>query len=83
MRGLTAAGSVLVPVPTVRRVAVPVMEIVDMSLMGHSLVAASVAVRVGVVVVLGMGKRALVPVVGMRSVSVPLIDVVDVAPVRD
>jgi hypothetical protein len=66
-------------VALVSGVTVPIVEIVDMILVGDCLVAAAVAVLVIVMVVSDVGERVLVVVVLVGMVGVAVVDVVDVA----
>jgi hypothetical protein len=76
-------GSVLVPVPFVRRVSVSGVHIVDVVAVEHRSVPAALAVLVGVPVVRDVPARfALVPVPGVLSVQVTVVRVVDVVVVR-
>jgi hypothetical protein len=75
--------SVLVPVPTVRRVPVPVVDVVDVVAVRHGHVTAALAVLVGVAVVFRVTAdltRLRVPVAGLVQVAV--VRVVDVVTVR-
>jgi hypothetical protein len=73
----------LVPVSCMRRVIVAVMNVVDMVLVPHRVVAAAFAVLVHVVGVLRVRRRALVPVSIMPGVRVSVVDEVGVAAVHD
>jgi hypothetical protein len=75
---------VVVPVALVRRVAVPVVQIVDVALVGDGHVTTALTVDVRVVLVLDMALRdALVDVALVDDMQVPVVHVVDVALVRD
>jgi hypothetical protein len=75
---------VVVPVALVRRVPVPVVQVVDMALVGDGHVTTTLAVDVGVLSVLDVALRdALVDVALVDDMEVPVVHVVDVAPVGD
>jgi hypothetical protein len=69
--------------PFVARVAVPFVHVVDVIVVRHGVVATTFAVGVRVVVVNGVGRRALVPVTVVGVVGVALVDVVGVVVVDD
>jgi len=83
-RGNRAAGSVLVPVPVVDRVAVLVVEVVHVPAVLDGLVTAPLAMLVRVVGVLAVGGvGALVPVAVVGDVRVAVVVVVEVLGVPD
>ena len=68
----------------VRRVAVTVVQVIDVVAMRDSHVAATIAVAVGVAGVLGVVRGfTLVVMAVVGAVEVPVVDVIDVAVVRD
>ena len=73
----------LVPVAVVQRVAVAVMDVVDVVAMWHSFMAAIRAVLVIAVVFVNnmLGWNALVPVSVMFTMGMAIVDVVDVVTV--
>jgi hypothetical protein len=74
---------VVVDVISVYRVAVAVVEVVDVVAVRDGRVAAALAVRVAVGVVLGVpGRLALVVVTVVRAVQAAVVHVVDVVAVR-
>jgi hypothetical protein len=81
-RGIIAAlrdRSVLVPVPVMRGMAVPIVEIIDVIAVRDRIVTATVSVRVPMIVVHRVsGLVALVPMPIVFDVGVPIVEVVDV-----
>lgn len=72
---------VLVPVAAVGRVTVPAVDVVDVVAVLDRLVAASLPVLVGVVVVNHVGELALIPMALMESMCVTVVQVVGVVTV--
>ncbi len=82
--GRTTHESVVVVVIPVYRVAVAVVQVVDVVAVRHGHVPAAFPVRMGVPAVLRVAVRlALVEVAVVRAVQVTVVDVVDVVPVRN
>jgi hypothetical protein len=69
----------LVVMVAVRRVAMPVVRVVDMFVVADCLVAATRAVRVGVACVGEVRKRMLVVMVAVRGVGMTFVDVVNMS----
>lgn len=81
---VSEARSVVVPVALVSRVAMAVVNEVDMPFVGHGHVTAAVAVFVWVLLVdLMRGRLALVHVALVHSMDVAVVHIVDVVAVRE